>query len=92
MKKNLKFIGVFLLVVFSFVLGNIIGNKDDMSTKIYINGQEVEVVDFMYTYKNEEGVVVEGDYSLVSDKGYEYSTDYTYDKEYTNATITKEGK
>ena len=88
-KKIMLGTGVVLLCVSSFYLGQSVDrNKNDFdSHEVYINGIEVEVVDFMYKYKvnNEE---IYGDYSLVSKKGYEFSHDSDYAKEYYNANIS----
>ena len=46
------------------------------------HGQKVKVVDVMYTYEK-DGKIVEGDYSFVSHKGYEYIPGEKYDLEYT---------
>lgn len=85
--KGMAYLG---LIVGSFMLGIFTHNRGcvtPMGNIASINGQAVEVVDFMYKYINEEGQEVRGDYSLVLQNGYEYTEDGTYSNEYENAEI-----
>lgn len=86
MKKKLLIIG---LVVLGFACGSGVTYKLMNNDTISINGKRVKVVDVMYTYNTEEGEVIEGDYSFVSDNGYEYNPLGTYHKEYQNAKLRK---
>ena len=86
MKNKLLIVGA---IVLSFVCGTSVAYKTMNNDTISINGNRVKIVDVMYTYKTEEGEVIEGDYSLVSQKGYEYNPIGGYNKEYENAKLRK---
>lgn len=79
------------LIVCGFAVGANTNNHKDCVTPIAnivsIDGQLVEVVDFMYRYTNENNEEVHGDYSVVLQNGYEYTEEGTYSKEYQNAVI-----
>lgn len=77
------------ITAFGFLLGMCTTYYLFNDNTVSINGQRVTVVDFMYTYQTEEGDIIEGDYSIVSDKGYEYNPFTSYSKEYENAKINK---
>lgn len=85
-KKVLYIVAVgYICFTIGFEVAFKLMNNDSVS----INGNRVKVVDIMYTYENEQGETIEGDYSLVSDNGYEYNPLGTYHKEYQNAKIRK---
>ena len=76
-------------VCLSFGLGGATSISLLNNNTISINGKRVEVVDVMYKYQNEEGKEVHGDYSIVSQNGYEYTEDGTYTKDYQDAVVRK---
>lgn len=73
----------------SFGMGMITSISLLNNDTISINGRRVKVVDVMYTYETEEGEEVYGDYSLVSQNGYEYTEDGSYTKDYQDAVVRK---
>lgn len=80
-----------MCVITAFVCGSVIESElsqPKFVDTVKINEQEVKIVDFMYTYEK-DGEVIEGDYSLVSDQGWEYSTSSRYENLYTNAKIVQ---
>lgn len=84
--KIVKCLGIIGL---GFILGVGATYQSFNNDNISINGRRVKVVDVMYTYTLESGEVVEGDYSLSVNSGYEYSVDGSYHKEYENAKVRK---
>lgn len=88
MKNLIKVLVLACLVVASFIGGIVLGqNKNSDNVSVSINGQEVEVVAFMYKYINENEEEIEGDYSIVLDNGLEWSNESDYAKEYQEAII-----
>lgn len=79
---------IIVLCICNFVIGFGVSQKIKNDNLISIDGNKVKVVNVMYTYQK-DGEVVEGDYSIVSQQGYEYSTSGSYHKEYENAKISK---
>lgn len=82
--KGVCLVLVGLILGMEFAVG-VMNSNDTIS----INGKRVKVVDVMYTYELDNGVVVEGDYSLSVNNGYEYAVDGSYSKEYQNAKLRK---